>query len=145
MKILFLDIDGVLNTLLPHESHGPFSKAACAHVNALLAKVPDLQIVMSSAWRRHGINACKQILQEQGIDGTRVVGMTSPQKEVGIMDREKEIMDWLALNPNVSNYVIVDDYFAMPLLQDRFVKTNSYVGFTEADKKKALKILGHEK
>jgi hypothetical protein len=141
MKIVFLDFDGVLNTLLPHENHGPFSKAACSHVNTLLHKVPDLRIVISSAWRHHGIDYCRKALQEHGIDPIRVIDTTPLNEEIGRFDRNKEIKTWLEAHPEIVHFVILDDYFSMPSFRNKFVKTNQYVGFTEADLQKALEIL----
>ena len=52
MKLLFLDIDGVLNNHTPLESG---YNGICQHrarlLNIILESVPDLQIVVSSAWR----------------------------------------------------------------------------------------------
>lgn len=52
MKLLFLDIDGVLNNHTPLESGYNGICYARAHLlNVILDCVPDLQIVVSSAWR----------------------------------------------------------------------------------------------
>lgn len=144
MKIVFLDFDGVLNKLQPHEHSGPFSRAACSHFNTLLHKVPDLRIVFSTAWRHKGIEFCREILKENGIDPIRAIDCTDKTEEVGKLDREKEIKKWLDANENVVDFVIIDDYFSMPRFRKNFVKTNRYVGFTEADLKIALEILNVE-
>ncbi len=142
MKILFLDFDGVLNKIQPHEHSGPFSKAACAHVNTLLHKHPDLRIVFSTAWRHKGIEYCREVLKENGIDPIRAIDCIPTAKEdKGKFDREKEIKAWLDANKHIEHFVIIDDWFAMPHYRDRFVKTNSYVGLTEAGMLRALEIL----
>ena len=145
MKILFLDFDGVLNKLQPHEHTGPWSQAACAHIQTLLHKEPTLRIVFSTAWRHKGIDYCRGVLKECGIDPIRAIDCIPPVEEVGKLDREKEIRAWLDNNKHEGLFVIVDDYFAMPKFREKFVKTNSYVGFTEADLLKALEILEHGK
>ena len=60
MKVLFLDIDGVLNSvefsqkqvrrsLLADTSQ--IDPVACSKINNLVKTVPDLKIVISSTWR----------------------------------------------------------------------------------------------
>jgi histidinol phosphatase-like enzyme len=51
VKILFLDIDGVLNRVPTSTQDGKFYKPALINLEYLLNKVPDLKIVVSSAWR----------------------------------------------------------------------------------------------
>ena len=141
MKIVFLDLDGVLNTLQPHEHSGPWSKAACSNLNTLLHKSPDLRIVISSSHRKHGIAHCRKLLQDQGIDPIKVIDTLGPQEEIGKLDREELIKEWLSQHLSVKDFVIFDDYFSMPKYKKHFVKTNSYVGLTGADVDKALVIL----
>lgn len=52
MKILFLDIDGVLNNHEKLESgYCGISQPQAHHLNLILDTFPDLKLVISSAWR----------------------------------------------------------------------------------------------
>jgi hypothetical protein len=139
MKIAFLDFDGTINPITFHASAAGFSKAACAAVQFILTKDPSVRIVISSAWRRNGVEYCKNILKENGIDSTRVVGML----EEGNWEpdhRAGQISRWLAAHKEVSNFVILDDH-PFPEFKSKAVKSNSYVGLTQQDALKALQIL----
>lgn len=139
MKVLFLDFDGVINTFHSHTKGDgdTFSKLPCKNLNKLLSKVPDLQIVVSSAWRMHGVVRVVEILQKNGIDPTRVAGITGDEPG----PRGVQIQHWLNRNPTVTNIVIIDDDSDMEHLMNKLVKTNSFVGLTTKDVDSAVEIL----
>ena len=143
MKILFLDFDGVINPLLKYDGHGKFSKIACSHVQTMLVKIPDLRIVVSSSWRVYGLPAVRDILKTNGIDPTKVIDVTEGPKEKPNQKhaREHHIEHWLRVHPEVDNFVILDDEAEIDDLKEHYVNTNPYVGFTQRDMEKALKIL----
>lgn len=142
MKILFLDFDGVINTFMQFSNEGRFSATACRHITELLAAVPNLQIVVSSAWRHSGLNAMKKLLSRNGIDSDRVLDVTGTYKEgQGRGNRGYEIQQWLAAHPEVVNFVIIDDDSDMGELTNKMVKTNSFIGITTRDVHRAIEIL----
>lgn len=52
MKLLFLDIDGVLNDHARYPNgYCPIREELVGHLNLILGAVPDLRLVLSSAWR----------------------------------------------------------------------------------------------
>jgi hypothetical protein len=52
MKIIFLDIDGVLNRhILQNNGYCGIEQPHVQALNYILAKVPEAKIVVSSAWR----------------------------------------------------------------------------------------------
>lgn len=52
MKVIFLDIDGVLNDHTQMENHYCGTKYECVQqFNRILDAVPEAKIVISSAWR----------------------------------------------------------------------------------------------
>lgn len=132
MRVLFLDIDGVLNN--------PNTKERCGHyrgVDRALAKrltdwlkTTDVQIVLSSTWRKATafMPDAWPHLNEAGIhwiDVTPDLG--------GYHSRELEIEAWLAKNP-VDSYAILDDIpVFLPHQMPRFVNTDEMVGLTEAN------------
>lgn len=134
MKIIFLDFDGVINPISYHHSASGFSKSACENLQSILTKDPDVRIVISSAWRRNGLKTCQEILKDQGIDSTKVIGITDSEggwvPENGI--REAQISRWLDGHSEVKKYVVLDD-FPMPKFKDNYLKINAYVGLTQKD------------
>lgn len=141
MRVIFLDLDGVLNTFSHFSSTGDFSKSACKHLKDLLGKVSDLMIVVSSSYRLHGLDACKAILDKNGIDPKRVIDITDDIKEDGTNDRGYHIKKWLDRHPKVFSFVIIDDESDMDDLMNKLVKTNSFIGITKKDIDLALEIL----
>lgn len=133
MKVVFGDFDGVIFTFGNYN----FSAVACKNFQSLLDQVPDLKIVISSSWRHLGIDQCKQTLASNGIDSSKVIDITGDEPG----ERGGQIKAYLARNPQITHYVIIDDESDFTGLMDRLVKTNPHVGFTEADGKKALDIL----
>ena len=144
MKIIFLDFDGVINPI-SFTAHGSkFSNAACANLNDLMTKVPDAKIVVSSSWRRWGLEKVSEILEENGIDRKKVIGITD--SEGGWephQDREGQISRWLKAHSNVEKFVVLDD-FPMPNLSNNALKLNGYIGLTQKDVEMASRILNGE-
>lgn len=137
MKVLFLDFDGVLNNYHQRNFGEQFSPPSCAALNSVVARVPDLKIVISSAWRMHGLEYCKQVLAKNGIDSSRVIDITG--RENGF--RGYQIQCWLDRNPGVTNMAIVDDESDMEELMDKLIKTNSFVGLTSDGADKIVEML----
>jgi hypothetical protein len=137
MKVIFQDWDGVLV---------PFGKASLSdkavgravdNFKALLAKEPTMKIVLSTAWRQHGMAYCKRFLDGLGINPDLVIGMTGDERG----SRGHQIQLYLNRHPEVTKFVIVDDNSDMGDLTHKLVKTNSFVGFTEKDIDLAVEIL----
>lgn len=139
MKILFLDFDGVINPLTFHHSTHGFSKSACANVQDILNKDPNVRIVVSSAWRRHGVEKLREILKENGIDSTKLIDITDSEGGFDPQNRDHQIKRWLDAHPEIKDFVAIDDY-PMPKLADNYVKTNGYVGLTQKEVEIALSI-----
>lgn len=135
MKIVFCDIDGVLNTYKGNP--GPhFSKPCIDNLKELL-KNKDIKVVVSSAWRMLGLEKIKQIFEQNGINSDIIVDITGHEKG----DRGIQIDAWLKRNGNPSDFVILDDDSDMKPHMDKLVQTNSHIGLTSADIDKAKKIL----
>lgn len=141
MKVLFLDFDGVLNNFTQRNFGEQFSPGACKNLKALMRKVPDLKIVISSAWRMHGMEYCKEVLKKNGIDSERVIDITG--SEHGI--RGYQIQCWLDRNPGVTAFVIIDDESDMGELMNKLVKTSSFIGLTEKEVSLAVDVLEKQK
>lgn len=88
MKLLFVDNDGVLNRDGDRHENGysPLHERHVKELNRILATVPDLQIVVSSAWRYHVHNGEMTI---KGLEGMYLCfGLNCRDRIHGITDRD---------------------------------------------------------
>lgn len=120
-KVIFLDIDGVLNVYC--ES---YDKYGCTFHTHLEDNLHDLieatgaEIVISSTWRYSGLRVMQDMWRDRGLAGN-IIDIT-PILDDGT--RGDEIDCWLREN-QVDNYVIIDDDDDMlPEQMDHFVKTS---------------------
>lgn len=98
LKVLFLDMDGVLNDMKPHANKCYGTKPSCVReFNRILNAFPDLKIVVSSSWRwfllneQMTISGFEGMLRTHGVAATnRLVGFT---KADGSIDNEPEHPD----------------------------------------------------
>ena len=142
MKVLFLDFDGVLNLIPTSSNDGKFYKPAMINLEFLLNKIPDLRIVVSSTWRRNGLESVKEILKENGIDPRKVIDITGHEKSSDDRDhRGYQVECWLKRNPEVKRFAIVDDQTDFVPLKHKLVKTSSHRGLTQANVEKLIGIL----
>lgn len=151
MKVIFLDIDGVLN----HEQHykwlmetneptpmqrtypyAEFSPVSCKLLKEVIDET-NAKIVVSSSWRLDGENRLNSLFKHFGLPR---IYSTTPCLNTA---RGIEIDAWLSAHPEVDKYVILDDDEDMNEHQlPYFIKTNPYEdGLNEEVKHKAVKIL----
>ena len=135
MKVIFLDIDGVLNT----NSDREISSDKLKLLSELVSKT-GADVVLSSSWR-YGWNQLK--LNQPG---TRIYRLKQLLKDNDIvikdiigLDLTKSIQIKNYLNTNmISNYIVLDDE---PIDTANLVKTNGDVGLTQSDCQKAYQLL----
>ena len=166
-KILFLDIDGVLNTerhyeycckngIASDERFGyPFDPDAIANLKKIIDET-GAEIVISSSWKFLGLSTMIDLWKERNLPG-KVIGIT-PQAmsdevllnadltEMGLIPfKGTEIDGWLSEHRrSVAQYAILDDVNDMlPEQQNHFVQINPVVGITEQDSEKVIAILNH--
>ena len=103
MKVIFLDIDGVLNcstTRNPRKFPYVVDRRLLARLQKLLDRT-GAKVVLTSSWR----------LDPIGLFATRHWGVpfigASPDKPRS--PRCKEILDWLSEHPRVTRYAVIDD------------------------------------
>lgn len=159
MRLVFLDIDGVLNSRayvasLSEEERGGIvgiDRAAIVRLNRLL-KETDASVVVSSTWRHsRGRAQLQSVLDEHGFIG-RVLGRTprwihkTPPGAVGAVAlRGHEIQAWLDVAPDydidVESLVILDDDSDMAHLADRLIKTSFDEGLQDSHVDRAVAML----
>lgn len=154
MKVIFLDIDGVLN--LCYEGRDQYGSFFHPHLVDNLRKIIEetgANIVISSTWRLSGLVIMKEMWEKRGLPG-EVIGITpnfmSHYKTT--LCRGKEIDAYLEKCPEIEKYVILDDDSDMESHQmNNFVMTSGNrdhedcidigYGLTKICAEKAIKIL----
>jgi hypothetical protein len=131
MKILFLDIDGVVNCVSTTQRHRGFIgiDPCLAHLVRAIVEQTGCQVVLSSSWR-HFPDGRKEV--ERQVCSIFDVTPTSSSNFRG-----DEIRAWLNAHPNITHYAIVDDNSDMlPGQLPSFFETSSKTGLTQdiADK-----------
>lgn len=128
MNVVFLDIDGVLNSSASLSDGVHIVPDKVIMLRRLCTQV-KAKIVISSSWRiAHSLQEIRTVLRAAGLYGIEVIGVT-PISGDGF--RGKEIESWLANNDYVSQYVIIDDDSDfMEYQKPRFVQTNDATGLT---------------
>jgi len=136
LKILFLDIDGVLNSEiyyknLSHSDNGMsrFDPNSVELIKKLVQEF-SLQIVISSTWRYGAADRLMHELKDSKLIGYLYNEWFTPV--IHPAHRGTEIKLWLDLHPEVFDYIIIDD--DENILEEqmrRFVKTDLHEGMTE--------------
>lgn len=165
-KIIFLDIDGVLNHESYYEREGwqqeladkygwPQSDIDTESVKVLnrIIEETGAKVVISSTWRKgHPPEEMQKILEMRGFTG-EVIGATGIARQEWAV-RGNEIRAWQIENADLipnrygrhfSNYVIFDDDTDMLFWQkDNFIITTNKYGLTEELGDQAIEILNEE-
>ena len=139
MRVIFLDIDGVMAPIPYRKEPEEFSLIAVRSLNYLVDKT-DAKIVISSLWRTlYKWDVLLEILAKNGIKSVPI-GRT--QEFANFMERENEIQAWLDDNPDVTNYVILDDMEGLfDKLESNLVPINEFNGLSPQDVEDACEIL----
>jgi hypothetical protein len=167
MKIIFLDVDGVINSSRSHNACkrarekqfalfmpgdddylSALTKASIDPIAVELinfcAERADAKFVISSSHRLFfqnevSLDRIKKYFLDLGIDAERIIGITPylPNNPRG-----DEIQQWLDAHPEVTHYVIIDDSIDMLESQKKnFVLTTMENGFSYENFKKVVNLL----
>jgi hypothetical protein len=150
-KVLFLDLDGVLNSERTVEATGgyphSFDPAAMEQFDPIaikliqrLLKLTKSVVVLSSSWRH--LFTIEEVAEGLGIP---ILSCTPSFGKI----RGDEVQEWLSLYTekyNVTKYAIVDDNSDFHSFQaPYFVKTDPYNGLMFADYDRLFRLLSdHE-
>ena len=142
-KIIFLDIDGVLNTIRSQIAFGDKGGLSSAwditgcQMLRTFCQVYDYKIVISSTWRKH--TSVSLYLSMYGLV-SHVYGNIPSLFQSGSddwrtpcldTDRGGEVKSWLSKHPDVKHYIIMDDDDDFLDEQKQFlVQTNSEDGIS---------------
>lgn len=154
MRVLFLDIDGVLNSTRSVAAFGGyphsftekdlqlFDNVAVGLIRRL-CKMGNLSIVLSSSWRiNSNFRDAAVGLYLPIIDSTPILKHAVRDEITGkYRTRGTEIKMWLDEHPNVTQYAIVDDDSDMlEEQQPFFIKTEHANGLIWKDYSKLCKL-----
>ena len=167
-KVIFLDVDGVLNDEGKNYDSGVLVDETLVANLKSIVDATGATIILSSSWRYSykdflndglktrykGIELLHTMLQEAGL---QIKGLTPFSQESGPAARPLEIREWLRRFHQVDSYVILDDdtFWEWGFLQRNVVTTQTlhpenpelmrYVrGLTCAHAEKAIAILNDE-
>lgn len=164
-RILFLDIDGVLNTerqhdlcvnkgIAPVDGFGyAFDPEAVTNLKRIVEET-GADIVISSSWKLWGLDAMQRMWTKRALPG-KVIDITPNTEsdemllsvDLDYMEipaiKGSEIKEWLTTKGHdVTHYAILDDFPDMlPEQESHFVQTDPSIGITEADANKTIEIL----
>ena len=139
-KILFLDIDGVLNSLAfleTQDTAATMDPVAVERLNRIV-DATQCKIVVSSSWRcgvkfSHLVG----ILRNFGVRG-EIIDKT-PELDIVQFSRGDEINTWLRLHSEVTHFVILDDN-TDPQMRN-LVETHFKTGLTDEHVEQAIRML----
>ena len=141
MRVVFLDIDGVLNSsdylYSMRRKPGGMHKIDPLAVERLnrITDATGSVIVVSSTWRIMGLRSIRALLREHGVTA-KIVGVTPEDSRI----RGLQIAQWINTH-NVDAYVILDDDADMGRLMGRLVQTDFDFGLTDEHVTKAIAML----
>jgi hypothetical protein len=163
LRVLFLDIDGVLNSYqsarylhsVKHKNDEKIPEyfndyllknalelcpSAVSNLEYILEEHRDLKVVVSSTWRLgcelkdlKALFPCSSLIRSRIIDSTPVL-------KTG--QRGDEIKKWIVTqNRKVKDYVVLDDDSDMDAVEDNFVHINHKNGLTYTDAEIVIRML----
>lgn len=156
-KVIFLDIDGVLRPMIPrtrrkkeknlkqilseryhnpaymeisepvlHNFYYDFHALSCYCVRCLCA-MEDVEIVLSTSWRAmYELDAMKHLFELHKL-GRYITGITP----LRFNNRPKEIQTYLEMNPDVENYLIIDDIDMHEEFPEHFLLTKDHLRLSQ--------------
>jgi len=171
MKVLFLDIDGVINTVGAEVGYHymgykfPFRKPrteefltkhfdpACMYYFYTIIEETGCKIVVSSTWR-HGSSLddmkgwfLDDVISSAIIDKTKSL---DPDKHPALVDkrgriqRGEEIYEWLERHPEVTTFAVLDDDNDMDAIRMNFFQTDSHDGLKRELAQKVISFLNNK-
>jgi len=164
MKVLFLDVDGVLNgypfletatndgnwpVRSPRYAATQVNEECVERLNRVIAET-GAKIVVSSTWRKHyGHREMEYILRAKGFEHRGCVIDVTPDhhkapRRAKKSIRGEEIQEWLDAHDEVETFVIVDDDGDMDPVKDRWVQTSLFNNGMQDEEADALIALLNE-
>ena len=154
MKVIFLDVDGVLNceSTKAFFEGVPFVESEKIKLVAEIVKKTGAKIVLTSNWRSGWDRKIRGIDNDFAVRRFNALADAFAAEGLSFLDytpklfdstRGAEIKAWLdtRLENEIENFVILDDDRDMRPYMKKLVNTSWKTGMTEKDAKRAVKIL----
>lgn len=121
-KILFLDIDGVLNTHDTPQQYGGFIGIDPEMLSQLKKIIVNtgVEVVLSSSWR-----VPENWREEMKLAGCPIPFLDRTPFNKGLTSRGTEVAEWLTKHPEVTRFACLDDNTDF-LEGQKLFKTNFY-------------------
>ena len=150
MKVIFLDVDGVLNSNTSKScSPNGYLGVSDKYVKRLKRIVNDTgaKVVLSSDWKMARDRDYTYLTQKLWFKGGIRIHSQTPN-----IEREKrgrEIYEWLYAHPSIDEYIIIDDevftdFFFYDELINHLLLINPEVGLTDDNVDDAIAFLNAE-
>ena len=164
-KVVFLDIDGVLNSNFWNENHqreisdGILIDESKVKMLCKLARDTDAKIILHSGWKywfdsdlkplRREAENLRALLEKEGLT---IAGVTPDHTTEEIKKSKKfslvkagEILAWLKQHNDVDAWVVLDDLdLHNAEIEKHQVRTDPSIGLTDEDVEKAERMLRRE-
>ena len=163
MRVIFLDIDGVVNTLiltkenLPYNGCKKYNDVYCYFADIYDKRVSNEQaimwlniiyqeckidgIIITSTWRLlddENATLISECLYNTGLNkNIKILGKTGVDKN---RHRGTEIDQYLEEHPEIKEFIIIDDDSDMEPFMDRLVQTDIYAGINARSFQKAKRL-----
>ena len=134
-KIIFLDIDGVLNVMSREfDEFGQLFNPIFVNNLAYIIEKTNAKLVISSFWRYRGLKFMRNLWKYRNLPG-EIIGITPDFINDDDSVRGDEIKSWLETNKDiVETYCIIDDDEDMlPEQLNNFVKTSDNSDHPDCD------------
>ena len=169
MKVIFLDVDGVLNSTNSLHEDESLEDALVLRLKKIV-NATGAKLILSSSWRElwtavrklmdkldkydmhlsgmtgHGVSL--EFVAKKGFTPTEryiyvYYNYETGMKEKAVYDRGAEIAWWLDNHDGIESFVILDDdsYDIKSYYPDNLVNTSFKTGLTDNDVEKSIKIL----
>lgn len=158
MKVLFLDVDGVLNSNRRslEISSGEYLDEEKVKLLSKIIRQTGAVVVLHSAWR-FWFNETMEPMRKEASDFSSLLGKyeirmydKTPDFSTEEIKRTRkfsfvkadEILSWLNSHSNVENYIVLDDLnLHNELLAQHQIQTDSVEGLTEENVSQAVQML----
>jgi hypothetical protein len=150
MKVIFLDVDGVLNSRVSWNQsdvipvkNAPQNKGA--RLDPLLVgrlrtilEATGAKIVVHSTWRDGLMEQLVDYLERHGIPESEIIGRTPLMG----WRKQVEILAWLSAHPQVTKWLVLDDAQVLPHEHHNLLLTTWDMGLQPGHVVRAIETLG---
>ncbi len=162
MKVIFLDVDGVLNSkswndLHQHEiSNGILIDESKIKLLSMLVRKTNATIVLHSGWRFWFDSQIRPVRKESEIffemllnENISIFDITPDHRTEEIMKTNKlslvkagEILEWVAKHENIEQWIVLEDLnLNNEEVENHQIRTDSQKGLTLENVKEAEKLI----